>query len=127
MGKFVPEHTDFKLSPYTGLTKESWLEAGVYMLDGIFKHIKTFDSPVVMPRKETQITYPHYYSDEKTKAAEVKAEIFEGLTRSMFIAAPVIHNIPELTLNGYRIADYYKQQILDICTKGHPSDRKSVV
>ena len=121
MGKFVPKHTDFKLSPYTGLTKESWLEAGVYMLDGIFKHIKTFDSPVVMPRKETQITYPHYYSDEKTRAAEVKAEIFEGLTRSMFIAAPVIHNMPDITLNGYRLADYYKQQILDICTEGHPS------
>lgn len=121
MGKFVPRHTDYERSPYTGLTKESWLEAGVYMLDGIFKHIKTFDSPVVMPRKETQITYPHYYSDEKTRAAEVKAEIFEGLTRSMFIAAPVLHNIPDLTLNGYRIADYYKQQILDICTEGHPS------
>ena len=121
MGKFVPKHTDFELSPYTGLTKESWLEAGVYMLDGIFKHIKTFDSPVVMPRKETQITYPHYYSDEKTRAAEVKAEIFEGLTRSMFIAAPVIHNMPDVTLNGYRLADYYKQQILDICTEGHPS------
>ena len=121
MGKFVPEHTDFGLSPYTGLTRESWLEAGIYMLEGIFKHIKTFDSPVVMPRKETQITYPHYYSDDKTKAAEIKAEIFEGLTRSMFIAAPMIHNIPDLTLNGYRLADYYKQQILDICTKGHPS------
>lgn len=121
MGRFVPEHTDFELSPYTGLDKQSWLEAGVYMLEGIFKHIRTFDSPVVMPRKETQITYPHYYSDEKSRAAEVKAEIFEGLTRSMFIAAPVLHNIPDLVINGYRIADYYKQQILDICTEGHPS------
>ena len=121
MGRFVPVHTDFELSPYTGLDKQSWLEAGVYMLEGIFKHIKTFDSPVVMPRKETQITYPHYYSDEKSSAAEVKAEIFEGLTRSMFIAAPVLHNIPDLVINGYRIADYYKQQILDVCTEGHPS------
>ena len=115
---FVPKHKDYELSPYTGLTRESWLEAGEYLLEGIFRHIKSFDSPVIMPRKETKITYPHSYSSPEAREAERKAEIFEGLTRSMFIAAPVLHNKPDLAVHGNRIADYYKKQILEVCTKG---------
>ena len=37
--KFEPKTLDFTLSPYTGLTRESWLEAGRYMLEGIFQNI----------------------------------------------------------------------------------------
>ena len=37
--KFEPKTLDYDLSPYTGLTRESWLEAGKYMLEGIFRHI----------------------------------------------------------------------------------------
>ena len=33
---FVPKHTDFTLSPYTGLTRESWLEAAKYLLQNVF-------------------------------------------------------------------------------------------
>ncbi len=28
--KFKPKHTDYSLSPYTGLTRESWIEAGIW-------------------------------------------------------------------------------------------------
>ncbi len=28
-------------------------------MQGIFNNIKSFDDPVVMPRKETKVTYPH--------------------------------------------------------------------
>ncbi len=46
--------------------------------------------------------------------------MFEGLTRSLFIAAPLLKNNPELTICGYRIADYYKSHILRSCTSGDP-------
>ena len=48
--KFMPKTLDYELSPYTGLTRESWLEAGIYMLEGIFSNIGDFQKPVVMPR-----------------------------------------------------------------------------
>ena len=112
---FEPKTVDYQLSPYTGLTKESWLEAAEYMLEGIFQHIKDFEDPVVMPRKETEVTYPHYYSDPQTRLAESKAEMFEGLTRSFFIGAPLIHNKPEVVICGKKLADYYKNQILRSC------------
>jgi hypothetical protein len=111
---FNPKNLDFNLSPYTGLTRNSWIDAAKYLLSGVFDNIKNFNDPVVMPRKETKVTYPH----SADNLWEIKAEYFEGLARSFFIAAPLIHNEPNLELNGYNIKDYYKAHVLHACTKG---------
>lgn len=116
--KFEPKTLDFDLSPYTGLTRESWLEAGRYLLEGIFQNIDDFQKPVVMPRKETEITYPHLKDSQEAQAVQRTAEVFEGLTRSFFIAAPMIGNLPDLTVCGYPMAEYYKNQVLRVCTRG---------
>jgi len=116
--KFVPKTLDYELSPYTGLTRESWLEAGKYMLEGIFQNIDDFEKPVIMPRKETEITYPHLKASKEVQQTQRTAEVFEGLTRSFFIAAPVMQNIPWLEICGYSMAEYYKNQVLRVCTKG---------
>lgn len=118
--RFEPKALDYDLSPYTGLTRESWLEAGKYMLEGIFRNIDDFRKPVVMPRKETEITYPHLKASPETQAVQRTAEVFEGLTRSFFIAAPLIANIPDLEICGYSMKEYYKSQVLRACTKGDP-------
>jgi len=115
---FKPKTLDFNLSPHTGLTRESWIEACEYLLTGIFNNIKSIHDPVIMPRKETEITYPHKNATGAQKEIEIKAEIFEGLARSFFIAAPLIHDNPDSTICGYKIRDYYKEQVLRACTKG---------
>lgn len=115
---FQPKTLDFELSPYTGLTRESWIEAGEYLLGGVFGNIASFEDPVVMPRKETEITYPHLKAPKGVQESQKKAEIFEGLTRSFFIGAPLISIQPDLKLNGYSVRDYYKNQILRVCTRG---------
>lgn len=112
-----PSGTDFRLSPYTGLTRDSWIDAGKYLLTGIFQNIQNFDDPVVMPRYETEVTYPNAH----TPGHKIQAEYFEGLARSFFLAAPMIHAEPELTVCGYRMRDYYRSQVLRSCTKGDPN------
>lgn len=107
---------DFKLSPYTGMTREGWIEAAKYLLQNIFSNVKRFTDPVVVPRTETKITYPHLGASEEVAAAEQSAERFEGLTRSFFIAAPLICNDPDVLICGYPLRDYYKEQILRSCT-----------
>ena len=92
--KFEPHTLDYDLSPYTGLTRESWLEAGEYLLAGIFQNIKNFEDPVIAKRAETEITYPHLDAHAKQQESQRKAEVFEGLCRSFFIAAPLIHDNP---------------------------------
>lgn len=116
---FKPSHTDYKLSPYTGMTRENWKEAAIYMLTGIFQHIENDEKPVVVPRIETEITYPHNYNG-KYAESEIKAEIFEGLTRSFFIAAPLISENPELEICGINIKDYYRKHVLYCCNPSHP-------
>ena len=114
---FIPKATDYDLSPYTGLTRESWIEAGEYLLEGVFRHVKSMDDPIVVPRQDEKITYPHLNASEEVQLTERKAEMFEGLTRTFFIAAPLIHDNPKLQICGYDLREYYKNQILRSCTK----------
>ena len=112
MRKWIPEHLDEKLSPYTGLTRQSWIDAGKYLLSGIFRHVKDLDAPIVMPRNETEVTYPHLKDPADWQNAQRRAEIFEGLTRSFFIASVLIKEEPDLVVEGIPIREYYKKQIL---------------
>ncbi len=118
--KWKPKTVDYKLSPYTGLTRDSWLEAAEYMLEGIFRHIRRFEDPVVVPRQETEITYPHLQDPSQAQRSQRSAEIFEGLTRSFFIAAPLMANRPEANVCGYSLTEYYKYQVLRSCTRLRP-------
>lgn len=115
--RFEPKHLDFKKSPYTGMTRETWVEAGIYLLKGVFENLENADAPVVLPRQDYEITYPNAH----TPGWKVQAEYFEGLTRTMFIAAPIIHIHPDLTINGILLRDYYKKQILRSVTPGDPN------
>ena len=118
--RWEPKTVDYERSPYTGLTRDSWLEAAEYMLSGIFQHIHHFEDPVVVPRQETEITYPHLQDPPQAQRSQRSAEIFEGLTRSFFIAAPLIANRPQVSIGGYSLAEYYKYQVLRSCTKLRP-------
>ena len=97
---FSPEHPDFELSPYTGLTRKHWIDAGKYILEGVFRHVKTMDDPVLVPRYETEVTYPN----SRTPAWKVQAEYYEGLARSFFIAAPLISIEPDIVIDGKKFS-----------------------
>lgn len=115
---YSPTHLNFTLSPFTGMTRESWIDAAKYLLEGIFRHIPSADSPVIVPRAETEVTYPHKNAKGNQLVLEQMAQRFEGLTRSMFIAAPLIHIDPETEICGFKLKDYYSRLILRCCTKG---------
>ncbi len=115
---FKPTALDFELSPYTGLTRESWIDAAKYLLEGVFSHIPSYDAPVVLPRTETEVTYPHKNASGNQLKSEQMAQMFEGLARSLFIAAPLIHINPDTEICGYNLRKYYSSQILHNCTKG---------
>ncbi|KAF1303125.1 DUF2264 domain-containing protein [Enterococcus sp. JM9B] len=110
---FCKENLDYNNSPYTGLTRDSWKEAGKFILSGIFQSIFSVNDSIVLPRREKEVTYPH---DEKNSLEKI-SERFEGLARSFFIAAPLIHDDPSLRLNEIKVSDYYKEQIVRSCTR----------
>ena len=69
---FVPKTLDYTVSPYTGLTRQSWIEAGMYLLQGVFQNIAHFEDPVVMTRKETKVTYPHTADSRQSRPESVR-------------------------------------------------------
>ena len=68
---FEKKYLDYELSPYTGLTRKSWIAAAEYLLEGIFNNISDIEKPVVMPRYETEVTYPSKDAPEWRKKADI--------------------------------------------------------
>ena len=110
---FTPPSPDYKLSPYTGLTRDGWIAAAKYLLDGAFTYIRDLDDPMYFP-KQLEKTYPR-------NEGEVPTAKLEGLCRTLFIAAPLLREDPGLTLNGIRVADYYRHQLASLIDPESPS------
>jgi len=100
---FQVEKPDYKLSPYTGMTRQHWKDAALYLLKGAFSYIHTLDDPMKFPKQEGK-SYPR-------TPEQVPTEKLEGLCRTLFIAAPLLKEDPNLTINGIKVADYYRHQI----------------
>ncbi len=88
------------------MTRAHWLKAAEYLLNGAFGYIHTLDDPMYFP-KQLQKTYPN--NDNDTRTAKL-----EGLARTLFVAAPLLKENPDLTLNGIRVADYYRHQLVSL-------------
>lgn len=94
---------DYKLSPHTGMTKQHWKDAALYLLKGAFSYIKTMDDPMKFP-KQLGKSYPQ-------KESQIPTEKLEGICRTLFVAAPLLKENPNLVINSISVADYYRYQI----------------
>ncbi len=103
---FTVSNPDHTLSPYTGLTRQHWIEAGKYLLKGAFSYIHCLDDQMYFP-KQLEKTYPR--SESQIPVAKI-----EGLARTLFIAAPLLKNDSNLTISGIRVADYYRHQLTSL-------------
>lgn len=103
---FVLQNPDYEKSPYTGMTREHWIQAAEYLLNGAFTYIDSLDDQMDFP-KQLDKTYPRGEND-------IPVAKLEGLARTLFVAAPLLKNNPELTLNGIKVADYYRHQLINI-------------
>ncbi len=97
---------DYKKSPYSGMTRQHWLEAAKYILNGAFGYIHSLDDPMYFP-KQLDKTYPR--DENAAKVAKL-----EGLARTLFVAAPLLKEYPDLELNGINVGDYYRHQLVSI-------------
>ncbi len=110
---FQVNKPDYSISPYTGMTRKNWVDAAEYMLRGAFSYIHTLDDPMKFPKQPGK-TYP-------TKESQVPTEKLEGLCRTLFVAAPVLKEKPDLKINGISVAEYYRHQILNLVNPDSPS------
>ncbi len=103
---------DYQLSPLTGMTRQHWLDAATYLLDGAFSYIHTLDDPMHFPKQPGK-SYP-------TDGKPNKTENLEGLCRTMFVAIPLLKENPDLELNGIKVGNYYRQQLRNMSDPSKP-------
>lgn len=110
---FIIERPDLARSPYTGMSREHWKAAALYLLEGAFGYIRTLEDPMKFPKLPGK-SYP--LNEEK-----VPTEKLEGLCRTLFIAAPLLKEDPGLEIGGIKVADYYRHQLLSLINPQSPA------
>ena len=100
---FEVESPNKKLSPYTGMSRDHWKQAAEYLLGCAFQYVDNIKDPFDLPKQEGK-SYPRNANDVPTAR-------MEELCRTMFLAGPLLKEEPNLTLNGVKVADYYRYQI----------------
>jgi len=110
---FQLKQPDYKLSPFTGMTRQHWKDAALYMLEGAFGYIHNLDDPMKFP-KQPGVSYPR-------DNGQIPTEKLEGLCRTLFVAAPLLKENPGLEVNHIKVADYYRHQICNLFNPNSPS------
>lgn len=95
------------------MTRQHWLDAAQYILEGAFSYVNNIDAPMKFPKQPGK-TYPH-------NEGQIPTEKLEGLCRTLFVAAPLLRENHDLELNGIKVAEYYRHQILNLLNPEHPS------
>ena len=103
---FHIQNPDYEQSPYTGMTRNNWVEADKYLLEGAFRHIKSLDDPMYFMRLGS-VCYPA----DQSNAGRVRGATLEGMARTLFMASTLIHEDSTIQINGIRLADYYRRQL----------------
>ncbi|MGD8781819.1 MAG: DUF2264 domain-containing protein [Ignavibacteria bacterium] len=113
---FEVKNPDFNLSPYTGMTKKHYIDCAKYVLERVFKHVDSLETPMSFPIVPGK-TYPEPNApDWRYRSAE-----FEALERSFTLAGPLMHVDPEVAVNNIKLRDYYSLQFYNTFTPGHPN------
>lgn len=110
---FHLQHPDTVRSPFTGMTRTHWVAAAIYLLDGAFSYVHSLDDPMQFPKQEGK-SYPRVPS-------QIPTEKLEGLARTLFFAAPLLKENPDLTLHGIKVVDYYRHQFEKLVDSTSPS------
>ena len=107
---------DQQLSPFTGMSRSHYIELAKYLLERAFTHINTIEDPLTFPRVPGK-TYPQP-GDPNWRYRSLE---FEALERTFTLAGPLIHNDPDVEINGIKLREYYCLQLYRALTPGHPN------
>lgn len=100
---FSVNNPDFALSPHTGMTRQHWQEAALYLLEGAFRYVEDIDDPMLFPKQPGK-SYPR-------DGIHTPTSRLEELVRTLLVAAPLLRENPDLEINGIRVAEYYRKHI----------------
>jgi hypothetical protein len=101
---FKVNNPNHQLSPFTGVTRQHWKDAAMYLLEGAFSYVHGMDDPMKFPKQPGK-SYPR-------NNGQLATEKLEGLCRTLFMAAPLLREHPDLEINHIKVGEYYRRQII---------------
>jgi len=110
---FKVKKPNYNVSPLTGMTRNNWVDAAAYLLNGAFGYIHSMDDAMKFPKQHDK-TYP-------LNEGQVPTEKLEGFCRTLFVAAPLLREKPTLKLNNISVAEYYRHNLLNLIRPTSPS------
>lgn len=105
---------DYDLSPFTGMTRQHYIDCARYILGRAFRYVDSPESPLTLPVVEGK-TYPQPGAPEWRH----RSALFEALERTFTLAGPLIHVDPEIRINNISLREYYSHQFYNAFTPGH--------
>lgn len=110
---FKIEKPDYEKSPFTGMTRNHWKDAALYLLQGAFSHVHSMDDPMYF-KKMGNVLYPR-------NERQIPTAKLEGLCRTLFMATPLLKENPNLEINHIKVADYYRHQLVLLSDSSSPT------
>jgi len=115
---YCVEQPDLEQSPLTGMTRKHYVDCAYYILERAFvNHVKSFEDPIVFPPVPGSKTYPQP-DDPEWRHRSNEWEAFE---RTFTLAGPLLHDDPEVEINGIKLKEYYKHHLYQHLTRGNPT------
>lgn len=106
---------NFELSPYTGMTRQHYIDCAKYVLERAFRHVNAFEQPIVFPTIPGSKSYPQPNAPEWRH----RSHMWEALERTFTLAGPLLHVDPNISIRGIKLHDYYKFHLYNALTPGH--------
>jgi hypothetical protein len=111
---FEVREPDWKLSPFTGMTRKHYIECAKYLLERAFTHVDSMETPISFP-----IVPGKTYPQPNAPVWRQRSADWEALERTFTLAGPLIHLDPEVEVKGIKLREYYAKHIYNALTPGH--------
>lgn len=114
---YTVQNPDYETSPFTGMTRQHYIDCAKYILTRAFTHVRSFEDPIVFPTIPGSKSYPQ----PNDPPWRHRANEWEALERTFTLAGPLMHIDPEIQINGIKLLDYYKYHLYRALTPGNPT------
>ena len=106
---------DYKLSPYTGMTRQHYIDIAKYVLTRAFSYVDDINTPLTFPVPEGSKVYPQ---PDDLPWVDRALEL-EALVRTFTLASALIHADPTTEIKGINLQKYYALQLYRMFTPGN--------
>lgn len=77
-----------EINKYTGLSRDGWIAVAKKLLSGAMQCVKNYNNPIVIPRSEFKLTYPHAESEGTTLVGKRAQNVLKHLPERCLLQRP---------------------------------------